>query len=140
MNTDTIIRRLDELGVSMQVNGDRLQLRPGSIVPEELQQEIKTHKIDLVDRLSIGPEARSEMTELLSQVREQGFVLLWSNVLQDTVAFVRDAAMIDRIPNSFTIYNVDELSVLFREPQPSEADLRRIHQVKKYGGRIVDEL
>jgi hypothetical protein len=55
------------------------------------------------------------------------------------VAVVNDTTTLSLIPDSFTIYTVDELSVLFREPQPSEADLRRIHQVKKYGGRIIDD-
>ena len=48
---DTLIRRLDELGVTMSTNGEHLELRPGSRVPQDLHDEIRRHKLDLIDRL-----------------------------------------------------------------------------------------
>jgi len=48
---DTIISHLDELGVTMSTNGEHLELRPGSRVPQDLHDEIRRHKLDLIDRL-----------------------------------------------------------------------------------------
>ena len=48
---DTIISRLDALGVTMTASGSRLNLRPGSRVPGDLQVAVKFYKLDLIDRL-----------------------------------------------------------------------------------------
>ena len=53
MNTNTIIRRLNELGVTMTARGQRLDLRSGSRVPDELQVAIRVHKSDLLSRLAL---------------------------------------------------------------------------------------
>jgi hypothetical protein len=48
---DTIISRLDALGITMTASGSRLNLRPGSRVPGDLQVAVKFYKLDLIDRL-----------------------------------------------------------------------------------------
>lgn len=139
MDTDTIFRRLDELGVSVTASGDRLELRPGSLVPEDLQAEVRNHKTDLLRRLSPRQPLDSELTEVVNRVLVRGFVLLWSSVLQDTVAFVRAWEDSKHVPISFTVYTLDELMTLFGSDPIDEYGLRRIHQAKKYGGRIIDD-
>ena len=74
MNTDTIIRRLGELGVTMTASGDRLDLRPGSRVPDDLQVAVRLHKAALLDRLAARVPTDEELAEIVRQVREQGHV------------------------------------------------------------------
>ena len=139
MNVDAIIQRLDDLGISMQVREGRLELRPGSRVPKDLQTEVRRHKIDLLGKLDPIQTVAPELEEILNGVRENGFVLLWSNVLRDTVAFAHNLDGEYPIPNGFTVYDLNELMLLFGDSQPSAADLHRIHQVKRHGGRVIDD-
>ena len=44
MKPDTLILQLAALGISMSVNGEQLELRPGSMVSKELQDEIRLCK------------------------------------------------------------------------------------------------
>jgi len=138
MNTDTLIRELVALGISMSVNGERLELRPGSMVPEDLQSEVRRCKSDLIDRLKIQHSGDSELSELVSQVSEYGYVLLWSVVLRDAVAFVRSNEDANSVPRGFIIYTLDELISLFNGDQINEGSLRLIHQAKKFGSQITD--
>ena len=139
MNTDTIIRRLDELGITMTAQGDRLDLRPGSRVPQELQDAIKVRKLDLMDRLPPELPDDAELVEIVGRVWDQGYVLLWSKVLQDTVAFTRTFDDAKHVPIAFTVYTLDELLEVFGGEPPSIGALKLIHQAKKYGGRIIGE-
>jgi hypothetical protein len=138
MNTDTIIRRLDELGVTMTASGNRLDLRPGSRVPEDLQVAVRLHKLDLIDRLPPELPDDRELAEIVSRVWKRGYVLLWSSVLQDTVAFTRTWEDSKHVPLAFTVYTLDELVSLFNGDPVDEGSLRSIHSAKQLGGRIVD--
>jgi hypothetical protein len=138
MNTDTIIRRLDELGVTMTASGNRLDLRPGYRVPEDLQVAVRLHKLDLIDRLPLELPDDRELAEIVSRVWKRGYVLLWSSVLQDTVAFTRTWEDSKHVPLAFTVYTLDELVSLFNGDPVDEGSLRSIHSAKQLGGRIVD--
>lgn len=138
METTDIIRRLDALGVVMSANGGTLELRPGSRVPEELHEEIRRHKADLLNRLACVP-TDSELAEIVRLVQEIGFALLWSHTLQDTVAFVQTQEDALRVPCCFVIYTVAELTVLFGDSPPSTSALKLIHKAKKHGGQIVSD-
>ncbi len=138
MNADTIIRQLAELGVSIAYNGQMLTLRPGSSVPEHLQDEIRLHKTDLLSRLALRRPLDSELSDIIRLVRERGYVLLWSNVLEDAVAFIQNDFDPTGLPPGFTAYTVDELSLLFADTSLSGDSLRLIHVAKKRGGTITD--
>jgi hypothetical protein len=139
MKTDSIIFRLAELGVSLSVAGERLAMRPGSKVPQALRDEVRDHKEDLIVRLAPREPNELELDEIQARVRRDGLVLLWSTVLADTVAFVRADADGANVPGGFTIYTLFELTSLFGGEPLSEYSLRLIHQVKKHGGRIIDQ-
>ena len=80
------------------------------------------------------------MAEIVRRVEEEGFVLLWSEVLKDLVAFYRPGADQSKIPPGFVPYSCAELFKLFRpgQPDPSDAALRRIHAAKKTGAGVTD--
>ena len=80
------------------------------------------------------------MPELVRRVEEEGYVLLWSNVLQDLVAFHRNDVDPATIPAPFVPYSDDERRHLFGEDgtEPSPDALRLIHAAKRTGAVITD--
>ena len=138
MNADTIIRQLTELGISIAANGQMLTLRPGSRVPEPLRNEVRRHKTDLLSRLTLRRPLDSELSDIIRLVRERGYVLLWSNVLEDAVAFIQNDFDPTGLPTGFTAYTVDELSLLFADTSLSGDSLRLIHVAKKRGATVTD--
>ena len=83
----------------------------------------------------------AELAELKEQVDTKGYVLLWSNLLADFIAFYRSEADLREIPDCFVPYSKGELMVLFGydEPDPSPNGLRLIHEAKKEGGRVLGD-
>jgi hypothetical protein len=108
------------------------------MVPEELQSEVRRRKFDLIDRLTNQNIHDSELTKLVRQITEYGYVLLWSVVLRDAVAFVHCNEDAISVPRGFVIYTLDELVMLFDSDPIDEDGLHRIHQAKRNGGRVTD--
>lgn len=74
----------------------------------------------------------------LENLEEQGYLLLWSTVLDDAVAFAKDWAR-DKIPRGHVVYLESELRKLFSGNHVLKPDtLRTIHAAKKQGGVITD--
>ena len=82
-----------------------------------------------------------ELREIEARVHKEGFVLLWSHVLEDFVAFYSDEESRGKITPGFVPYSEDELWELFGEgkPHPSQQTLRLIHEAKKQGGRTIPD-
>jgi hypothetical protein len=80
------------------------------------------------------------MAELVRRVEEEGYVLLWCEVLRDLVAFHSDDVDPARIPALFVPYSEHELLHLFDEDgdQPSPDALWLIHAAKKTGAIITN--
>lgn len=81
----------------------------------------------------------AELADLEAQVNTKGYVLLWSNVLDDSIAFYRTEEDRKMIPPGFVPYSKEELGVLFAEGDkaPSLNGLRLIHEAKRLGGRVI---
>ena len=81
----------------------------------------------------------TELADLEKQVNTKGYVLLWSNLLADFIAFYRSEADLQLIPDWFVPYSQRELWELFGEGEsgPSPNGLRLIHEAKKQGGRVI---
>jgi hypothetical protein len=147
MEANAILERLENIGIQIIIAGDKLQLRPGSDVPPQLLEEVKAHKPELVKILKLEgyrakyPEPRAterELAEIVARVYHEGYVLLWSTVLQDLVAFYRDEADKVGIPPGFVAYSLPELTELFGDKKRTSLDrLRLIHEAKKSGGAKV---
>ena len=149
MEPIAMLERLEKMGIQITIAGDKLQFRPGSAVPPELIPEIKEHKQELLKILKLKgyhlkysePEATdSELAEIKARVDVEGYVLLWSTVLQDLVAFYRDEEAKRNIPPGFVPYSVAELTELFGQGKSCSKDrLRLIHEAKKQGAHIISQ-
>ena len=146
MEAQAILDRLYSLGIEVTISRDKLQLEPGSRVPEELVDELKSHKQDII-LLEKGYRLRypgnqvtdQELTEIEARVERDGYVLLWSNALNDFVAFYKTEADRGKIPPGFVPYSDKELWELFgKNSSPNKHTLRLIHEAKKLGGCVVD--
>ncbi len=138
------------MGATFKVTTDGVKVtRPQGPLPSELLVELRRHKEEIRAELAKSrykpvfphPDQRDdEMTELERRVEEEGYVLLWSNVLQDLVAFHRDDVDPVTIPAAFVPYSDNELRHLFGEDgaQPSPDGLRLIHAAKRTGAVITD--
>ena len=109
-------------------------------MPQDLRDEVRNHKADLIGLLVHYEPSGKELMEIQTRINREGFVLLWSTVLADTVAFVHTDADKLHVPVGFTVYTLGELKSLFGNEQLSRGSLRLIHDAKKYGGRVVDKL
>ena len=83
---------------------------------------------------------KMELKELVRRVEDEGYILLWSNVLQDLVAFHHNDVDPVTIPAAFVPYSEHELLHLFDEDgaQLSADILRLIHAAKKTGAIITN--
>jgi hypothetical protein len=147
MDATAILDKLSNLGVSVEVRGDRLRLAPGSRVPAELVDELKAHKDEIISTLKLKgyrqkyPEPQAgdeELEEIAVTINIEGYILLWSTVLNDLVAFYRDGDGRGKIPPGFVHYGIDELSRFFSEKRLSTHELRLIHEAKRHGADVVD--
>jgi hypothetical protein len=70
----------------------------------------------------------------------KGYVLLWSEVLEDMVAFYKTEADREKIPPGFVPYSDQELRELFGEGKAtlSARTLRLIHEAKKRKTEVVE--
>lgn len=86
-----------------------------------------------------GQTSQQELAEIEALVQDKGVCLLYSHVLKDYIAFVKNDSYLKDVPPGFVPYSDDELRSLFGGPDSlSSAKLRLIHEAKKLGGRVVD--
>ena len=143
-----LIDKVQRTGAKFELTptGFNVRCAPGS-VPQEFQSDLRQHKPEILRHLiqrryePVYPhqdQHDDEMTELVRRVEEEGYVLLWCEVLRDLVAFHRNDVDTATIPAGFVAYSDDELRHLFGEDEhaTSENALRLIHKAKVKGARI----
>jgi hypothetical protein len=81
----------------------------------------------------------NELREMEQRIDCEGYVLCFSPVLDDYVAFHRDDVNPDSILSVFVPYSDRELRELFGDGKPdwSPKDLRSIHAWKKAGATVT---
>ena len=145
MNATAILEKLDELGVSIELDGPDIICTPGSKIPDELRPEIREHKREIIGLLHRrtykrhfpkGTPLDIEYQELVRQVEENGVVLLWSRILKDFVAFYGTEADKAKVPAGFIPYSDRELTTLFAGDVSPEV-LRRVHEAKHSGANVI---
>jgi hypothetical protein len=147
MTGTEVLERLEVLGVKLEVVGDKVRLTPGSLVPPDIIEELRQHKSEIIAHLTgkryplkypDAPADDQELTEIENRVLTKGYVLLWSNTLNDFVAFYKTEADREKIPPGFVPYSDKELCELFgKNSSPRKHTLRLIHEAKKLGGCVV---
>ena len=148
MDASVILERLETMGIEVTIggSGDKLRLNPGEAVSPELLAEVKQHKAELIKILilrhyqpkySEAEVTNKELAEIKARVDVEGYVLLWSTVLQDLIAFYRGEADRAKVPPGFVPYSVRELNELFGKGSkiPKE-ELVIIHEAKRQGASI----
>lgn len=69
------------------------------------------------------------------------FCVFWSELFGEKVAFVRDGWGLQWVPRGVVAYTLDELAELYGGEQgPGEAKLGLVHEVKRQGGQITQEV
>jgi hypothetical protein len=146
-----LIRHIRATGADVQVRGDQVAIKPLNNIPKDVLTALIRNKGALIAHLlsersndrtlfDHGVELeilrRSEM-----RIQTEGHVLIWSTLLGEPVYFCRDEQAADNAPRGIVAYTLHELETLFGETEssPSAASFQMIHQVKKYGGRVIDE-
>ena len=145
-----LIDKVQRTGAKFELTptGFNVRCAPGS-VPQEFQSDLRQHKPEIISYLiqrryePVYPhqdQREDELKELVRRVEEEGYVLLWCEVLRDLVAFHRNDVDPATIPAGFVPYSDDELRHLFGEDgaQPSPDGLRLIHAAKKTGAIITN--
>lgn len=154
MGAVELLEELQSCGVAVFLDQDELVLRPGSQVPPDLIPILKQSKREIVEHLRQWDKERQqqpyqqaysgdgpsedELAEIEGRVNEAGYVLCWSEVLEDFIAFHREDVDPATIPPGFVAYSLTELTYLFREDREplSVNALRLVHQAKKHGARV----
>ena len=144
-----IVDRIHRIGAAFELTqtGFRVRSAPGSM-SAELISDLHQHKpqvravlakdvysADYPDRGS----RQEELAELVRRIGTEGYVLLWSEELEDMVAFYRNEADREKIPAGFVPYSDVELLKLFAPGQEdiSISTLRLLHAAKKTGAYIT---
>lgn len=148
MNAEVVVQRARELGITLRVDGGVIKYAPKSAAPPDFVEELRQHKPEVMAFLAKPqvnappkgyrvkyPDAQTsaqELEEIAARVKVEGYVLLWSTVLQDLVAFYRDEGAKSKIPPGFVPYSEAELKELFGDGKPplATSNLRLIHEAK----------
>jgi hypothetical protein len=143
-----LITRAQRMGATFEITAENVDvIWLEETLPSQFLEELRRHKAEIrteliktgYERCFPGPDqCDDEMAEMERLVKEKGYVLLWSNVLADLVAFHRDDVDPATIPSGFVPYSEEELCYLFPEDEHamSENALRLIHKAKTMGARI----
>ena len=146
-----LIRHIRATGADVQVRGDKVAIKPLNNIPTDVLTALIRNKGAVITRLHREQSTNRtlldhgvEMEKLRGseeRVRRQGHILIWSALLGEPVYFCRDEQAADNAPRGIVAYTLDELEILFGEPESSPAvtSFQMVHRAKKYGGRIIDD-
>ena len=144
-----LLERLRDRGVQFVPARDRIRYRPKDALTAEECDALAKNKgailaalyreqAELMFCTGVPPDD-AELAEIARRVEGEGYILLWSTVLQDLVAFSNSEADADRAPQGVVTYTVGELALLFGDTAsaPSPDAMHLIHHAKKLGGGRV---
>ena len=142
MMVAVLVRKAQAYGARFELDGGRLFVRAPARLPEHLMVRIRERKAELIqyltseghnECLSVVTPKEDELQEIIRRIEEDGYVLLWSTVLEDLIAFHRTEIDRKKIPPGFVPYSDAELQELFGEQSEkvSLSRLRNIHEKKK---------
>ena len=116
-----------------------MKFRLKKVTQEELASDLKAEYSKKYARGS--RPGVSEMEEIELRLDERGYVLVWSTMLEDLVAFYESESYLKSIPPGFVPYSRHELIELFGDDKPAIPleKLRLIHEAKKSGARVVSQ-
>ena len=121
-----------------KLNGERVDA-DADIAGEELVDRERLLGSLFRKYASQGEASVEELHEIERNVYERGYVLLWSAVLEDCIAFYNLEGDLEHVPPGFVSYSIEELWHLFGNEEDilSRNVLRRIHEAKKTGAEVT---
>ncbi len=135
-----ILNHCKALGIILELSpdGQRLVLHYESPPPDDLRQELRQHKPEILSLLK--PQAPIwHAHEIAKAVREEGVCIFWSDLFGEMVAFIKDETFKGRVPCGIVAYSDAELYKLFGSTQSLSHDtLGLIHEAKRHGGKVTD--
>jgi hypothetical protein len=146
-SSDQILARLRVRGVEFKAFGDSIRFRPKSALSSDEVRALERNKGSVLSALyreqaleNIQP-TQPELLEIEQRVKTEGYLLLWSSLFNDLIAFCDSPSDAERVPRGIVAYTADELLILFGDPNsgPSEGALQLIHQAKQFGGGILSD-
>ena len=147
MDAAAILARLHEVGVKAIPEGTSLVLEPGSKVPPDLYEPIRANKPQIMEvlRRSNTPVAEASAKWSAERVArdtiQYGICIFWSDLFQETVAFISGEKHRLQVPCGIAVYTCAEIAMLFPAKGQSvqRATLLLIHEGKKLAGaRVID--
>ncbi len=146
---ELLVKRLREKGIDLTVKAGDIVCHPGSALTDHDREALRRNKGTILaalyreryetDVLRAIQPSDSRIQNLEAEAERTGYVLLWSRVLKDLIAFCRASEDAERVPRGIAAYTVDELAMLFpdSEGSPGIDSLNLIHRVKVLGGGHV---
>ena len=98
MNAPTLLDHLRTLGVAVRVAGDKLELEPGSLVPEAMVDEIRAVKPDIIALLAQPVDASA--TAENPQTLPAGAMRLVDRFRAGQARLERDRDALDALPDA----------------------------------------
>jgi hypothetical protein len=82
MTAEQLLAEVEALGVTVDLDGDVLRFRPGSSIPSRLVDELRAHKPELVELVSLRgwPDASRECVRRFQRPEARLYPLLRKNV------------------------------------------------------------
>ena len=146
-----LLRQVRTMGAEVEIRNDQVAIKPVNNIPSEMLTALVRNKGAVLahlvrekerDNILIDHGIKLEtLRRSEERIASEGHVLIWSNLLGEPAYFCRDQIAADNAPRGIVAYTLRELELLFGCPRssPSVASFQMIHQVKMYGGRIVDD-
>ena len=152
VNAQDLLTRVEDLGIVLCAEGDRIRFRPKDAVPAGLLEELLGHKAELLELLRVRassvagavpgkveakkwPLTAAQILEMpLSEFADARRVVeVFSQVLDETVIFASDNAAVDPGERR-VVYRAAELKKLIGV---CPEDLTTVHEIKRvFGGTI----
>jgi hypothetical protein len=149
VNASTLIAQCKEFQAILVPEGEHLRVQAPEPLPPDILEELRQHKSEVIAHLTNKkyplkypdcPASEQELQEIEVRVLVEGYVLLWSNTLNDFVAFYKTEADRGKIPPGFVPYSYDELWGLFdKNSSPDKHTLTLIHEAKKLGAQVIED-
>lgn len=130
-----MLKQLESMGVRFVVDGETARARSNGPMPEEAKRLILNNKNALREQvLARERRLREYVARAVQQAKREGVAYVYSNVLGEQVAFVKDG-LERRVKPGMVVYTLSELNGLM---EANSTTWNMLHRAKKvFGGRVV---
>ena len=130
-----MLKQLESMGVRFVVDGETARARSNGPMPEEAKRLILNNKNALREQVLARERLLHEyIARAVERAKKDGVAYVYSNVLGEQVAFVKDG-LERRVKPGMVVYTLSELNGLM---EANSTTWNMLHRAKKvFGGRVV---